>query len=181
MLLQTYNAVLSTVIHSSGEKPKHCLSTGQCEKLSWFLRHRHADPVVRTLDDGVEGDHFHTPSVVVEGKVPHPWFQILDEAGLVESHRVIQPGLRVHVARSAVLFGDESAPVQQLHKVILQNKKSRCSSCQSHPADEGALCMQPVSSSLQSFPQDTARSVLWAQQLLKCNKSWFLVAVIYIW
>lgn len=75
----------------------------------------------RTLDDGVIGHCLHVPSIVIKRQVPHPHVQVLDESGLMDGDRMIQPGPRLLIALSPMLFGDEPAAVQQLHKVILQN------------------------------------------------------------
>lgn len=76
-----------------------------------------ADAHLPTLDDGVVGDRLHVASIVVKRQVPHPWVQVLDEPGLVDEDGMIQ------FAGSPVLFGDEPAAIQQLHKIILQNKQ----------------------------------------------------------
>lgn len=69
-----------------------------------------------TLDDGVIGHCLHVAPVIVKRQVPHSRVQVLDETGLVDSDGMIQ------LVRSPMLFGDKPAAVQQLHKVVLQNK-----------------------------------------------------------
>lgn len=80
-----------------------------------------ADVCPRTLDDGVIGHRLHASAIVIKRKVPHPRVQVLDESGLMDSDRV-RAGPRVRLAQGPVLFGDEPAAVQQLDKVVLQNK-----------------------------------------------------------
>lgn len=70
-----------------------------------------------TLDDGVVGHCLHVAAIVVERQVPHPRVQVLDEPGLMDEDGMIQ------LAGSPVLFGDQPAAIQQLHKIILQMHK----------------------------------------------------------
>lgn len=71
-----------------------------------------------TLDDGVVGHRLRVASVVIKRQVPHPRVQVLDESRLVDA----DPAL--WFALGPVLFGDEPAAVQQLHKVVLREKNN---------------------------------------------------------
>ncbi len=71
-----------------------------------------ADVCPRTLDDGVIGYCLHVPAVIIKRQVPHPCVQILNESGLVDCDRMIQPVPCLWFTHSPMLFGDKSAAVQ---------------------------------------------------------------------
>lgn len=158
-----------------------------------------ADVRPRTLDDGVIGHRFHAPSVVIKRQVPHPRVQVLDESGLVDGDRMIQPRPGLRFARSPMLLGDEPAAVQQLHKIILQNNTQNrfrqmqmsviLMSAQLNQAvkrQEGSktLYFSPLDVLYAASPtvweelfkvvmQDRTWTGLCTQQIFKYNKCWF--------
>lgn len=84
-----------------------------------------------TDDDGVVGELLGAAAVVVEGQVPDARFQVLDETGLVHIDRAGVSGsaptgrILVPAGQRSLVFGDEAAAVQQLHKVVLDEPKTR--------------------------------------------------------
>lgn len=81
---------------------------------------------VLTDDDGVVGHLLRALPVVVEGQVPEAGVQVLDESCFVDGDGASPPASSRGLCRAALLFGDESASVQQLHEVVLPTQSQRC-------------------------------------------------------